>query len=100
MELCHRANAVVYELFDRRYPGKPYPDNEVRTQRYAAAAVYYAVAPHELWGAAGDFWELKPAEKGPHSDIIRDVFGNTFRTVTVEPAARTPDVVRLAERID
>jgi hypothetical protein len=40
-----------------------------------------------------------PSEKGPHSAIIRDVFGNPFRSVTVEPALRAPDVIALAERI-
>ena len=99
MDLCHRANEVVSTLFDRSYPTKQYPSAEVRIQRDAAAAVCYAVIPNELWGAVGYFWDLMPSEKGPHSAIIRDVFGNPFRSVTIEPALRMPEVIALAERI-
>jgi hypothetical protein len=99
MDLCHRANEVVSTLFDRSYPTKQYPSAEVRIQRDAAAAACYAVIPNELWGAVGYFWDLMPSEKGPHSAIIRDVFGNPFRSVTVEPALRMPEVIALAERI-
>ena len=82
----------------QKYPTKLYPSNEVRIQRDAAAAVCYAVLPNELWGAAY-FWELKPSEKQSHSNIIRDVFGNPFRVVIVEPAWLTPNVVSLARTI-
>ena len=99
MDLCHRANEVVSDLFDRGIPEKRFPSSEVRIQRDAAAAVCYAVIPNELWGAVGYFWDLMPSEKGPHSVIIRDVFGNPFRAVTVAPASRTPDVIALAELI-
>src|SRR4051812_22628929 len=68
MDLCQRANVVVYELFERRYPTKHDLDNEVRIRRDAAAAVCYAVIPNELWGAVGYFWDLRPSEKGPHSE--------------------------------
>lgn len=99
MDLCHRANEVVGALFDRRYPTKQYPSDEVRIQRDAAAAVCYAVIPSELWGAVSYFWDLMPSEKVPHSVIIRDVFGNPFRSMSVEPALRTPEVITLAELI-
>jgi hypothetical protein len=98
-DLCHRANEVVATLFDRRYPTKQYPSDEVRIQRDAAAAVCYAVYPNELWGAVSYFWELMPSEKGPHSVIIRDVFGSPFRPVTIESAWRTPEVTTLAALI-
>jgi hypothetical protein len=42
---------------------------------------------------------LKPSEKEPHSNIIRDVFGNPFRVVMVEPAWLTSNVVSLAQTI-
>lgn len=83
MELCHRANAVVAP-FDRRYPTKHYPSRKVRIQRDAAAAVCYAVIPDELWGAVSYFWDIDPAERGAHSAIIRDVFGNPFRPVSLK----------------
>lgn len=85
MELCHRANAVVAP-FNRQYPTKQFPSREVRIQRDAAAAVCYAVIPNELWGAVSYFWDIDPAEKEPHSVIIRDIFGNPFRPITIHPA--------------
>jgi hypothetical protein len=98
-QLCDRANKVVHELFDQRYPTKLFPSDEVRLQRDAAAAVCYAVLPNELWGAAAYFWQLKPSEKQHHSNIIRDIFGNPFRFVAVQPAWLTPGVVSLAQTI-
>jgi hypothetical protein len=98
MELCWRANAVVAP-FDRQYPKKQFPNAEVRIQRDAASAVCYAVIPNELWGAVGYFWDIDPAEKGPHSIIIRDVFGNPFRPVTLDPKWLKPNVVNLAQEI-
>ena len=98
-ELCGRANRVVHELFDQRYPRKLYPSEEVHIQRDAAAGVCYAVLPNELFGAAAYCRELKPSEKQHHSNITRDVFGNPFRVVTVRPAWRTPAVISLAQTI-
>lgn len=73
MELCWRANAVVGTI-DRGYLTKWF-----RIRRATAAAVCYAVIPNELWDAIGYFWEIDPKEKGPHTAIIRDVFGKPFR---------------------
>jgi hypothetical protein len=98
MELCCRANAAVAP-FDRLYPTKQFPNARVRIQRDAAAAVCYAVIPNELFGAMGYFWDIDPAEKEPHSSIIRDVFGNPFRPVVIDPAWLTPNVVALARNI-
>ncbi|MGH7169524.1 MAG: hypothetical protein ACRELF_09700 [Gemmataceae bacterium] len=84
-ELCGRANGAVAP-FDRQYPMKQFPSTDVCIQRNAAAAVCYAVIPKELFGAVSYFWELEPAEKEPHSAIIRDVFGNPFRRITISPA--------------
>ncbi len=33
------------------------------------------------------------------ASLVRDVFGNPFRPVTIDPAWRTPEVVRVAEAI-
>jgi len=99
VELCRRANKVVRALFDQKYPTKKFPSNEIRIQRDAAAAVCYAVLPNELWGAAAYFWDLIPSEKEPQANIIRDVFGNPFRVVTVQSAWRTPSVVTLAKSV-
>lgn len=94
-ELCWRANAVVGTI-DRGYLTKWFPSTKVRLQRDAAAAVCYAVIPNELWGAVGYF----PKEKGPHSAIIRDVFGNPFRPAApMNPSLLTPHVLAIAGEI-
>ncbi len=100
-DLCGLANAAIAP-FDRRYPTKQFPSREIRIQRDAAAAVCYAVIPNELWGAAGYFWEIDPAEKGTHSIIIRDVFGNFFRPVALDASWlgwNGGTVLKLAEAI-
>jgi hypothetical protein len=84
--LCRRANAAV-ALFDRQYPTKQFPSAEIRIQRDAAAAVCYAVLPDQLFGAANYFWDIDLAENGPHSSIIRDIFGNPFRQSPPPPCA-------------
>lgn len=94
MELCWRANAVVGTI-DRGYLTKWFPSAKVR--RDAAAAVCYAVIPNELWGAVGYFWALDPKEKGPHSTIIRDVFGDLFRPAApMNPSLLMPHILALA----
>jgi hypothetical protein len=84
-ELNRRANDVV-SSFDRQYPHKEFPSAEIRIRRDAAAAVCYAVIPNELFGAIGYFWDIDPAEKEPQTHIIRDIFGNPFRPMTVDPS--------------
>jgi hypothetical protein len=81
-ELCKRANAVVAP-FDRQYPRKQFPSAEVRIQRDAAVAVCYAVIPNELFGAHGYFTDFDPLERRPQSQIVRDVFGNPFRSLPI-----------------
>jgi len=98
MELCHLANNVVAP-FDRQYPTKRFPSREIRVQRDAAAAVCYAVIPNEMWGAASYFWEIDPAERDPHSTLIRDVFGTPSCPVTLDPSWLAPAVVSLAQTV-
>jgi hypothetical protein len=97
-ELVWRANAAVAPL-NRQYPTKQFPNAEVRIQHDAAAAVCYAVIPSDLFGAAGYFWDIDPAEKGAHARIIRDIFGNPFRPLVVDPAWLIPTVTTLARII-
>jgi hypothetical protein len=100
-DLCGLANEVVYH-FDRQYPNKQFPSREIRIQRDAAAAVCYAVLPNELWGAAGYFWDIDPAEEEAHSILIRDVFGNPFRPVVLDASWLSWSdctVVKLAQAI-
>lgn len=95
-DLCGRANAVVAP-YDRQYPDKQFPSSEIRIQRNAAAAVCYAVLPTDLFGAGSYFLEMDPSEKEPHVALIRDVFGNPFRPVTLDPVWGTATVRQLAE---
>ena len=94
-DLCRQANSAVAP-FDRQYPTKQFPSREVRIQRDAAAAVCYAVLPGELWAAASYFWDIDTAEKGPHTDILRDIFGNPFRPAFIDLTWLTPSVTSLA----
>jgi Uncharacterized protein conserved in bacteria (DUF2199) len=97
-ELCWRANAAVAPI-DRQYPTKQFPNAEVRIQRYAAVAVCYAVISNDLWGAAAALDEIDSTAKQSHSTIIRDVFGNPFRSSDLHSAWLTPKVRVLAEQI-
>lgn len=98
MELCGRANAVVAP-FDRQYPKKDFPSEEVRIQRDAAAAVCYAVIPNELWGAVSYFWEIDPTEKEAHVVLIRDIFSTPNRSVTADQSWLTLTVLESAKAI-
>jgi hypothetical protein len=84
-DLCRLANAVVAPI-DRQYPARQYPNQELRIQRFAAAAVCYAVTPNDLWNAAGIFWDLDRKELIAHCNILRDIFGNPFRPATIDPS--------------
>ncbi len=97
-ELIQRANVVVAG-FDRRYPNKQFPNAEIRIQREAAAAVCYAVGPNELWGAASRCWEIERTEKTAHEGIIRDIFGNPFRSIRLNSHWLKPNVLGLARAI-
>jgi hypothetical protein len=100
-DLCWMANAVVGSL-ERRHLTKWFARASWRMQRKAAAAVCYAVCPDDLWGAMGYLWEIDPNEKGHHADVIRDVFGNPFRPMAIDPSwvsAAGGLVVRLAGTI-
>jgi hypothetical protein len=46
---------------------------------------------------AGYAESLSLAEQAAQADLIRDLFGNPFRLVTLDPAWRSADVLSLAE---
>jgi hypothetical protein len=98
MALCWQANEIVAP-FDRQYPTKQFPSDEVRIQRWAAVAVCYAVLPNDLWGAVAALGEISPIEKEPYSIIFRDVFANPFRPVVLDHSWLTPKAVALAQQI-
>jgi hypothetical protein len=64
---------------------------EMAAQRAAAAVA--AGAPK------GQTRPARVAEVSAQLALLRDVFGNPFRTIAVDPAWRTPDVVALAAGI-
>src|SRR5262249_52505783 len=51
------------------------------------------------WTASGRDWDSSAyrAEVRAHADLLRDVFGNPFRPVVINPAWLTADVVALAQ---
>lgn len=98
MELCGRANEAV-SPFHRLYPTKQFPNDEIRIQRAAAVAVCYAVIPNDLFGAFSAFVEIEPSEQQPQAQLIRDIFGNPFRPVSLNPTWLKPNVVALAQTI-
>jgi hypothetical protein len=99
MALCQLEFAKHVSSFDRQYPKKKFPSEEIRIKREAAVAVCYGVIPNDLWGAAASLWAISQTEKEPHSNILRDVFGNVFRPVTLNPTWLTSNVLTLAQEI-
>jgi hypothetical protein len=65
---------------------------------YAALAVA-AVADDGTPGAAA-YHLTKSAEKRAQVDLVRDIFGNPFRSAMLPPAVLTPTVVSLARAAD
>ena len=86
--------------WDRRSLSPPYT---------AASAAYNAAIPLGWWGAAPAFVEpykivrevtsSAKTEGAAQCDLIRDIFGNPFRPITLDPAWPTPNVVKLAQTI-
>jgi hypothetical protein len=76
-----------------------------------AASLSYVSPGGVAWEAAQAAGYLRTKEFGPadesgvaaeglcHCDILRDIFGNPFRPVTLDPAWRTPKVKTLAQAI-
>lgn len=81
------------------------------SEGYASHAVYaasaltgsgYADTAATIWSAAADASLADEAtrsldERKVQSDLLRDVFGNPFRSVTIAPQWRTASAVALAE---
>jgi hypothetical protein len=77
--------------------------------RRASLAAYNVAVPLGWWGAAPAFVapdevarEVAPnseTEATAQCELLRDIFGNPFRPITVDPAWRTLKVVNLAETI-
>ncbi len=73
------------------------------------AAAYNAAIPVGCWGGAPALRSPddiirsvvpdRDAEAAAQCDLLRDLFGNPFRTVVVEPAWLSPDVIGLARDI-
>ena len=62
-----------------------------------AAEMAYRAASRDGWYAAAVVGHGPDADK--EVAALRDIFGNPFRPVTIDPACRTPDVVALARTI-
>jgi hypothetical protein len=89
--LSRRANAAVGLMRSH--------DPSLESLRLAAAkAVCYAVIG-SAWGAHGYFLELDPSEMPHQIHLLRDIFGNPFRPVSLNPAWRTETVVSMGMAI-
>jgi hypothetical protein len=64
----------------------------------AAQAVTTGPEPWAAW-AARRARGNSPEERAAQAGLVRCIFGNPFRTVPIDPAWRTADVLRLAESI-
>jgi hypothetical protein len=87
-ELCRRANVAVGLV-------RPLDSSTGKLRLAAAKAVCYAVLG-EVWGAYGYFTELDPGEEVPFVQLLRDIFGNPFRPVSIQAAWRTDTAMSLA----
>jgi hypothetical protein len=88
-ELCHRANRCVPPIG---------LDGKSSHEREAAVAVCYAVLEGELFVAANTVRQISAND--PRAAIrIRDIFGNPFRPVSINPDWLTSSVLALAEGI-
>jgi hypothetical protein len=97
---------VPYDVDDGGSPGSlvkgvlvAYPYDCARHAAKAAArAVAYATARTAANPAAT--WEqVRQRESAAQTDRLRDIFGNPFRPVSLDPRCRTPEGVTLARRI-
>ena len=89
--LCHRANAAVGMV-------QPIDASTDKLRVAAAKAVCYAVIGSP-WAAAAYFTEIQPSEKYHQILLLKDIVGNPFRPIVMNPAWRTPAVLSLGQRI-
>jgi len=68
-----------------------------RSRHEALSAVRLVEIVLEKHIAAGDWWNLEDESDG--CSLLRDIFGNPFRPVTLDPRWLTPDVVEIAKAI-
>jgi hypothetical protein len=87
--LCDRANTAVGLV-------QASTSASDRWRLAAAKSVCYAVIG-SAFGASSYFRELDPAEESQQIHILRDIFGNPFRPVGIEPVRRTEIVLSLAK---
>jgi hypothetical protein len=96
--------AAVFSGDGTAWPGGP--EREAAAEAAAEPLRAFRVAAEassaRVWAVVGVFEEMQAAkarEKSFQCDLLRDLFGNPFRPVTVTPCWQTPDVVTLAGHI-
>jgi hypothetical protein len=62
-------------------------------------AAFAAVNTAAMSGAEGLWNEAEAETRRRQCGVVREVFGNPFRPVAIDPTWQTPDVVALAGRI-
>ncbi len=74
------------------------PDDEARAAEKAALAAARAAADTP-WPATGELHRGCPDERASQADLVRDIFGNPFRSVGIELEWLTDTVLALARGI-
>lgn len=92
----HRANHSLRERANQAVKIAESMDPNDKLQIAAAKSLCYAIIEGR-WCAYGYYTELDPSKTLLFVDFVRDIFGNPFDPVVIEPAWRTGRVVSLAK---
>jgi hypothetical protein len=88
--LNRRANEAVKKI-------KPLDPTTDKWRMAATKAVCYIV--QGSWGGLGYFKDLDPSEDAKLIPLLRDIFGNPFRPITLDPSWLTSTVLALAQQM-
>src|SRR5262245_26360932 len=97
----HTAQAVEVATHDD--PDAPYIHRLPDVSRHIASAAGYAVATMP-WdgmeqGREAEYRQAEATEEQALTELLRDIFGNPFRTVTFSPSWRTDTALTLARQM-
>jgi hypothetical protein len=107
-ELCEAIDGASCARNEARAPFRSIPDFDAHSSEAApawaaaAASTNSATAVHFVLNAAscvaGEGWKTgRKQEEAALCALLRDIFGNPFRSVSINPRWRTPTVTSLAE---
>jgi hypothetical protein len=98
------AGHVGYSLLDPLHGGSEFPSDDWQDARSAAEGAATVVAEAADLPDTDEFLStyqaLQATEATAQANLLRDLFGNPLRPITVDPHWRTADVLGLARGID